>query len=213
MAALLLYTHYWAIYLVIAVIGGLVLAGGARRHAARRVAVAPSPPAACSGCRGRRRSASKPPTPRRRGRRPPGASAALQVFTGSVGAPTLLVVLYGLAMAGALVAAFTLRLPRSAQPITPTGLAAVAAGTAAVGVLGAIASSSAVSTRYFAVAIPLVVIAAGVGLWRVAGRRLWPALLVFGVVGVDPGRSSICARPARRRRAWWPSCAALGPTG
>src|SRR5207344_1317282 len=93
------------------------------------------------------------------------ASAALQVFTGSVGAPTLLVGLYGLAMAGAFLAAFTLRVPQRHPPITPTGLAAVAAGTAVVGVLGAIVSSSAVSNRYFAVAMPLVVITAGIGVW------------------------------------------------
>jgi mannosyltransferase len=105
------------------------------------------------------------------------------VFTGSVGAPTLLVGLYGFAMAGAFAAAFTLRVSHRRQPITPAGLAAVAAGTAAVAVLGAIASSSAVSNRYFAVAIPLVVITAGVGLWRMAGRLLWLALLAFGVAG------------------------------
>ena len=40
LAGLLLYTHYWAIYLVIAVVGGLLLTGGARRRSARRVAVA-----------------------------------------------------------------------------------------------------------------------------------------------------------------------------
>ena len=182
LAALLLYTHYWAIYLVIAVIGGLLLAGGARRHAARRVAVAvaagvvlwlPWVPTF-------RFQAAHTATP---WAAEASASATLQVFTGSVGAPTPLVGLYGLAVAAAFVGAFTRRVSRRGLPITPTGLAAVAAGTAAVGVLGAIASSSAVSNRYFAVAIPLVVITAGVGLWRVAGRLLWLALLAFGVVG------------------------------
>jgi len=182
LTALLLYTHYWALYLIIAVAGGLLLAGGVRRRPARRVAVAvaagvvlwlPWVPtfrfqAAHTGTPWAARAS---------------ASAALQVFTGSVGAPTLLVGLYGLAMAGAFLAAFTMRPPARHLPITPTGLAGVAAGTAAVGVLGAIASSSAVSNRYFAVAIPLVVIAAGVGLWRIAGRRLWLAVLAFGLVG------------------------------
>ncbi len=182
LATLLLYTHYWAIYLVIAVIGGLLLMGGARRHAGRRVAVA----VAVGGVLWLpwvptfRFQAAHTGTPWAASAR---ATAALQVFTGSVGAPTLLVGLYGVAMFAALAAAFTLRLPGRRQPITPTGLAAVAAGTAAVGVLGAIVSSSAVSNRYFAVAIPLVVIAAGVGLWRVSGRHLWAAVLVFGVAG------------------------------
>ena len=126
------------------------------------------------------------------------------MFTGRVGAPTLLVGLYGLAMAGAFLAPFTLRLPPRHPPITSTGLAAVAAGTSVVGVLGAIVSSSAVSNRYFAVAIPLVVITAGVGLWRIAGRLLWLALLAFGLAG------SILAvvdlRTARTTaRASWPS--------
>ena len=210
-AALLLYTHYWAIYLVIAVVGGLLLAGGSRRRAARRVAVAvaagvvlwlPWVPTF-------RFQAAHTATPWAAAA---SASAALQVFTGSVGAPTLLVGLYGLAMAGAFVAAFTLRVPRRHQPITPTGLAAVAAGTAAVGVLGAIVSSSAVSNRYFAVAIPLVVITAGVGLWRMAGRHLWLALLAFGRRRRRSWPSSTCARPARPRPPRWPSCAARGPT-
>jgi mannosyltransferase len=182
LSGLLLYTHYWAIYLVIAVVGGLLLAGGARRRSARRVAVAvaagvvlwlPWVPTF-------RFQADHTATP---WAAEASAFAALQVFTGSVGAPTLLVGLYGVAMAGAFLAAFTLRLPRRRQPITPTGLAAVAGGTAAVGVLGAITSSSAVSNRYFAVAIPLIVISAGVGVWRMAGRDLWLAVLVFGVAG------------------------------
>jgi uncharacterized membrane protein len=182
LAALLLFTHYWAIYLVIAVIGGLLLTGGTRRHAARRVALA----VAVGGVLWLpwvptfRFQAAHTATP---WAAEASASAALQVFTGSVGAPTWLVGLYGAAMAGAFAAAFTLRVRGSRQPITPNGLAAVAAGTAAVGVLGAIASSSAVSNRYFAVAIPLVVISAGIGVWRIAGRLLWLALLAFGVAG------------------------------
>ena len=106
-------------------------------------------------------------------------------------------------MAGAFLAAFTLRVPRRRQPITPTGLAAVAAGTAAVGVLGAIASSSAVSNRYFAVAIPLVVITAGVGLWRIAGRLLWLALLAFGVAG-----AILAVVDLRTARTTAPACVA-----
>jgi hypothetical protein len=198
-SALLLYTHYWALYLLIAVIGGLLLAGGERRRAARRVAVAVAAGVVLwlpwlPTFRFQAAHTATPWAARA------GASATLQVFTGSVGMPTLLAGLYGLAMAGAFLAAFTMRLPARHQPITSTALAGVAAGTAAVAVLGAILSSSAVSNRYFAVAIPLVVIAAGVGLWRIAGRRLWLAVLAFGVVGsilaVDDLRTARTTAPA-----------------
>ncbi len=58
------------------------------------------PPAACSGCRGCRRSASKRPTPARRGRRPPGRRPRSRSSPGASARRRSLVGLYGLAMVG-----------------------------------------------------------------------------------------------------------------
>jgi mannosyltransferase len=112
---------------------------------------------------------------------PANALAALQIFASRVSGPSVVAMCLG-----ALVAAgFALGLgQRWGRPPEPAAIGLVGAVTAAVAVGGAIASSSAVSNRYFAVSVPLVLLgtAAGVASLRPAHRHV--ALAAIALTGL-----------------------------
>jgi mannosyltransferase len=183
LSTLLLYTHYWAIYLLVATAGGLVLAARRGRRPAGRLAAAvlagfvlwiPWVPTFVYQSRHTgtpwAAAASLP--------------AGLQVFWPNLGGPNLVMAAFGLAMLLAfLVGATVDRGPRP-RPLTSWTLALVTVATVALGVGGAILSSSAVSTRYLAVAVPLVVVVAALGIATLPPTRRWAALALVGVLGL-----------------------------
>ena len=183
LSALLLYTHYWAIYLVLATAGGLLLAARRGRRPAGQLAAAvlagfvlwlPWVPTFLY-------QTQHTGTPWAAAASLP---AGLQVFWPNLGGPNLVMAAFGLAMLVAfLVGATVDRTPRRG-PTTSWSLAFVAVATVAIGVGGAILSSSAVSTRYLAVAVPLVVVVAALGITSLAPHRRWTALAVVGVCGL-----------------------------
>jgi hypothetical protein len=81
-------------------------------------------------------------------------------------------------------AAAAWRLDHRARSRPATVLALVAVGTLAIGVLGAILSGSAVSTRYLAVAVPLVIVVAAVGVAGLPMPGRVAAFLLIGTFGV-----------------------------
>jgi mannosyltransferase len=183
LSALLLYTHYWAIYLLLATAGGLVLAARRGRRSARRLTAAvlagfvlwlPWVPTFLY-------QSQHTGTPWAAAASLP---AGLQVFWPNLGGPNLVMAAFGLAMLVAfLVGATVDRAPRRG-PTTSWSLAFAGVATVALGVGGAILSSSAVSTRYLAVAVPLVVVVAGLGIATLAPNRRWTALAIVGVCGL-----------------------------
>jgi mannosyltransferase len=183
LSALLLYTHYWAIYLLLAAAGGLLLAARRGRRPARQLAFAvlagfvlwiPWVPTFLYQSRHTGTPWASPAS----------LPAGLQVFWPNLGGPNLVMFSFGLAMVVAfLVGATVDRAPRRG-PTSSWALAFAAVATVALGVSGAILSSSAVSTRYLAVAVPLVVVVAALGIAMLAPTRRWTALAVVGVGGL-----------------------------
>jgi mannosyltransferase len=191
-STLLLYTHYWGLYLVAATAMSLYVVARRGHPTARNVARAVAagfvlwlPWAPTFWYQSRHTG-----TP---WAAPASVSAGLQVFTPNLGGPTLVIVLFGIWMVLAFAAGALAPPSASGSPIGARAVAGVAAGTVALGVLGAMVSGSAVSTRYFAVAVPLVVLVAAVGLLRVPMPWRAAAFLVVAAAGLVLGASDITA--------------------
>jgi hypothetical protein len=193
LAGALLYTHYWALYLLVVTAGALLVTsrdappGSATRRARRRTALAV--------LAGFVAWAPWVPTFIFQGRRtatpwaaPANAAAALQVFASSAGGPSSVAVLLGVVVA--VVFLVGLRVRRGGT-IETGALGVVGTAAAAAAVCGAIVSTSAVSARYFAIAVPLVLVTAAVGLARLrpAGRAV--TLAVIGLLGVWLAREEV----------------------
>jgi mannosyltransferase len=180
----LLLTHYWSLYLIITV---AALVWGSSRHlpartrtGRRRVAWAllggfvlwlPWAPTFAFQAQHTGTPWAAPANP----------VAALQVFASSIGGPSVVAMCLG-----ALVAAcFTLGLrQRWGRPPAPAAIGLVGAVTAALAVAGAIASSSAVSNRYFSVSVPLVLLAAAAGLACMRPAHRHVVLAAIALTGV-----------------------------
>lgn len=183
-SALLLYTHYWAIYLVAAAVVTLVVAS--RRP--------DGPPRALAWAVGAGFVLWLPWFPTfvfqslhtgTPWAAPASVTAAMQAFSPNLGGPTLIVAAFGAGMVLAFLAgAFGRRGRRSPSASV---LALLAVGTLAIGVFGAIVSGSAVSTRYLAVAVPVIVVVAAVGVASLEPRWRTAALLALGAAGVALG--------------------------
>jgi mannosyltransferase len=180
-SALLLYTHYWGIYLVVAGVITLVVAGrrpgGPPRALAWAVAAGfvlwlPWFPTFVF-------QSLHTGTP---WAAPASVTAAMQAFSPNLGGPTLIVALFGAGMGVAFLVGAAGR--RGRRSPSASVLALVAVGTLAIGVFGAIVSGSAVSTRYLAVAVPLVIVVAAVGVAGCEPRRRTAAFLALGTTGV-----------------------------
>jgi mannosyltransferase len=183
-SAALLFTHYWSLYLVIT--AAAVLWASCRhapvstRMARRRVAGAllggfvlwlPWLPTFLFQAR-------HTGTP---WAAPANAFSALQVFASRVSGPSVVAMCLG-----ALVAVGLALGPgqRWARPPAPAAIGLVGLVTAAVAVVGAIASSSAVSNRYFAVSVPLVLLGAAAGLARLRPGLRHVALAAVASTGL-----------------------------
>ena len=183
-SAALLLTHYWSLYLVFT---AAALLWGSSRHAPARTRTA------------RRRVASAvlagfvlwlpwAPTFLFQAQHtgtpwaaPANVVAALQVFASSVGGPSVVAMCLGALVAVGLALGLCQRWGR---PPAPAAIGLVGAATAAVAVVGAIASSSAVSNRYFAVSVPLVLLASAAGLARMRPAPRHVALAAIALTGV-----------------------------
>ncbi len=183
LSALLLYTHYWAIYLVIATAGGLLLAARRVGGPARRLAAAvlagfllwiPWVPTFVEQSRHTATPWAAPAS----------LPAGLQVFWPNLGGPNLVMASFGLGMLVSFLVGATVDRAPHRGPTTSWTLALVAVATVSLGVGGAIIGSSAVSTRYLAVAVPLVVIVAALGMARLAPTGRWTAFAIVGVCGL-----------------------------
>jgi mannosyltransferase len=183
-SAALLLTHYWSLYLVITAVavtwGSSRHAPAAPRTARRFVAWAllagfvlwlPWAPTFVFQARHTGTPWAAPANP----------VAALQVFASSIGGPSVAAICLG-----ALVAAcFALGLRhRWGRPPAPAAIGIVGAVTAALAVTGAMVSSSAVSNRYFAVSVPLVLLVAAAGQARVPPTYGHVALAAIALTGV-----------------------------
>jgi mannosyltransferase len=107
--------------------------------------------------------------------------SALQVFAYAVAGPSVVAMCLG-----ALVATgFALALREQwRRPPAPMAIGVVGVMTATVAVVGAIVSSSAVSNRYFAVSVPLVLLGAAGGLGRMRSAPRHVALAGIAFTGV-----------------------------
>jgi mannosyltransferase len=180
-AAALLLTHYWSMYLVVTAVAVLWISS---RHAPTSIRTA------------RRRVAGVmlggfvlwlpwAPTFFFQSQHtgtpwaaPANVFATLQVFASRVAGPSIVAMCLGALVAAGLVLGLG---QRWARPPAPTALGLVGVVTALVAVVGAIVSSSAVSNRYFAVSVPLVLLGSAAGL-----ARLRPELrdVVLGVIAL-----------------------------
>jgi 4-amino-4-deoxy-L-arabinose transferase-like glycosyltransferase len=182
-AALLLYTHYWGIYLVVAAIVTAFVASRRPGGPARRLAWAlvaafvlwlPWVPTFLFQSRHTGTPWAAPAS----------VTAALQVFSPNLGGPTLVVAGFGVAMVVTFLIGAAAAWDPAVRSRPATVLALVAVGTLAIGVFGAIVNHSAVSTRYLAVAVPLVVLVAAVGVARLVMPWRVAAFLLIGTAGV-----------------------------
>jgi mannosyltransferase len=183
LSALLLYSHYWAMYLLLATAGGLVLAARRGHLPARRLTAAivagfvlwiPWVPAFVY-------QSQHTGTP---WAVPASLPAGLQVFWPNLGGPNLVMAAFGAGMLLSFLVGATVDRAPNRWPSTSWTLALVALATVALGVAGAIASSSSVETRYLAVAVPLVVIVAALGIARLAPTRRWTTFAIIAVCGL-----------------------------
>lgn len=182
----LLYTHYWALYLLgtaaaaLLVTGRAAPAGSDIRRARQRTGLAvlggfvvwlPWLPTFLFQSR-------HTATP---WAAPANAAAALQVFASSAGGRSWIAMLLGVVVAVMFLVG--LRVRRSGI-LGTNAIGVVGTAAAAAAVCGAIVSTSAVSARYFAISVPLVVVTAAVGVARL--RPPWRAatLVVIGLLGV-----------------------------
>jgi hypothetical protein len=107
--------------------------------------------------------------------------AALQVFASSIGGPSVAAICLGVLVA----ACFALGIcQRWGRPPAPTAIGLVGAVTAVLAAVGAMVSSSAVSNRYFAVSVPLVLLVAAAGQARMRPTPGHLALAAIAVTGV-----------------------------
>ena len=110
---------------------------------------------------------------------PATAASALEVLIPTVEGPSVVGVLLGIVLGVCFL--FGLRAREPHDPVAIAWIGAHGAVTVCVAVAGAIVSVSAVSGRYFAVAVPLIVLAAAAGALRLpAGRVLVVTLLATG---------------------------------
>jgi mannosyltransferase len=194
LAAALLYTHYWALYLLavtaatLLVTSRMVPLGSALERARRRTAVAvvggfalwlPWVPTFLFQSR-------RTATP---WAAPANAAAALQVFASSAGGRSSIAVLLGIVVAAMFLVGMRVRGGAGALETRAVGVVGTAAAAAAVS--GAIVSSSAVSVRYFAVAIPLVLVTAAVGVARLSVPWRAATLAVIGLLGIWLARQEV----------------------
>ena len=110
---------------------------------------------------------------------PATAASALEVLIPTVAGPSVIGVLLGVVLGVCFL--FGLRVREPHDPVAMAWIGAHGAVTVCVAVAGAIVSVSAVSGRYFAVAVPLIILAAAAGALRLpAGRYLVVGLLATG---------------------------------
>ena len=182
--ALLLYTHYWAIYLIAAV--GVVLLVAARRPGPPRTALLavaggvvlwlPWVPTFLF-------QSDRTATPWAEPARPASVAAVFDAG-GSGPLPIVLsVAMAALVLLGVWRGDRLLRRPSSAR-----GLGLVLALTLLGALAGAMFSDSAYASRYTSVAVPLMIVLAAIGASTL--RPAWSAtvLALVGVVGLVPGR-------------------------
>jgi mannosyltransferase len=107
--------------------------------------------------------------------------AALQVFASRVAGPSVVAMCLGALIGAGLALGLG---QRWARPPAPAAIGLVGVVTAGVAVVGAIVSSSAVSNRYFAVSVPLVLLGAAAGLARLRPELRDVALMAVALTGL-----------------------------
>ncbi|CAN5848784.1 hypothetical protein BH18ACT2_BH18ACT2_14340 [soil metagenome] len=180
--ALLLYTHYWAIYLIMAT--AIVLAVSARRHGPARPALAamvvgvtlwlPWVPTFLF-------QSERTATPWAEPARP---SSLITVFDVGLRGSGVLPVLLGSAMGvlGVLGVWRGGRLVR--RPLSTWAIGAVLVVTLLVALAGAMVSDSAYASRYTSVAVPLMILLAAIGAATLRPKWAGAVLVVLGASGL-----------------------------
>lgn len=186
LTAALLYTHYWAMYLVATTLIMFAIAVTVRRgsgNASGRVAIAvltgvvlwlPWVPTLLF-------QLQHTGTP---WADPAGPMAVLKLFDPIAQQPQLLARFFGAALAAAFAVGLVQRAPRSQKHPTIRSIGVAGLVTVTLAVVGAMISGSAVSTRYTAVAVPMVLLAASAGLLRMPRRALVVGVLTVGGGGL-----------------------------